>query len=178
MLWIQFLILSGVVNCVTLCHVFSIFWFIVRKVYDISALLWRNWNQNVTDRLSDKVTYWVKKGDYHFTLQSFVWELTIATYESDRNQDAGKESVRANCPAHQQALCAIELHCVSRAFSCRVSPSLSTTTACRSVRWTCDIAKVASSASCQIISSNSKRKGEKEAESIKPTIFLIFNGFL
>ena len=100
----------------------------------------------------------------HFEALFENWQL-LQTYESDRNQDAGKESVRANCPAHQQALCAIELHCVSRAFSCRVSPSLSTTTACRSVRWTCDIAKVASSASCQIISSNSKRKGEKEAES-------------
>ena len=113
--------------------------------------------------------WWVLLGMLSLdSIQADTFQLSFADLSrcgKAYDRDAGKESVRANCPAHQQALCAIELHCVSRAFSCRVSPSLSTTTACRSVRWTCDIAKVASSASCQIISSNSKRKGEKEAES-------------
>ena len=69
MSWLEFLNLSGIINCVTksLSHLIGpnvfvfVFRSIVRKVkclYDSSAVLWRRWNQNVTHLVTENVTNW------------------------------------------------------------------------------------------------------------------------
>ena len=69
MSWLEFLNLSGIINCVTksLSHLIGpnvfvfVFRSIVRKVkclYNSSAVLWRRWNQNVTHLVTENVTNW------------------------------------------------------------------------------------------------------------------------